>query len=103
MAQAPSLTPSGTSKSLTATVRTTGSYIPTQHGLAVRVSTEVPFVTNLRACRSCGSKTHMLCECPILYYSDSNIDHQADWKGSTLGMARAAAGITEWQQNLVLP
>ena len=42
--KAPSPTPSVTSRSLIATVRTTGSYIPTQQGLAVRASTEVPFV-----------------------------------------------------------
>ena len=85
--KAPSPTPSAASRSLTMTVRTTGLYIPTQHGLAVRASTEVPFVPNLLACRSCRSKMHMLSEYPILYYSDSNTDHQADWENSTLGMA----------------
>ena len=101
--KAPSPTPSVTSRSLTTTVRTPGSYIPTQHGLAVRASTEVPFVPNLLACRLCGSKSHMLNECPILFYSDSNTDHLADWEDSTLGMAWAAVGFTEWQQHLVLP
>ena len=99
----PSPTPSGTSKSLTTTVRTPSSYVPTQHGLAVRASTEVPFVPNLLACLSCGSKSHMLIDCPILYYSDSNTDHSADWEDSTLGMAWAAVGFTEWQQHLVPP
>ena len=101
--KAPSPTPSAASRSLTTTVRTPGSYIPTQYGLTVRASTEVPLVPNIRACCSCGSKTHMLGECPILYYSDSNTDHQADWENSTLGMAWAAVGFTEWEQNLVLP
>ena len=45
----------------------------------------------------------MLIDCPILYYSDSNTDHSADWEDSTLGMAWAAVGFTEWQQHLVLP
>ena len=45
----------------------------------------------------------MLNECPILYYSDSNTDHSADWEDSTLGMAWAAVGFAEWQQHLVLP
>ena len=93
--KAPSPTPPVTSRSLTTTVRTTGSYIPIQHGLPVRASTEVPFVPNLLACRSCGSKSNMLTVCPILYYSDSNTDHQADWEDSTLGMAWAAVGFTE--------
>ena len=73
------------------------SYIPTQHGLAVHVSTEVPLVQVFRACRSYGSKAHLLGECPVLYYSDSNTDHQAEWEGSTVGMAWAAVGFTEWQ------
>ena len=45
----------------------------------------------------------MLGEYPILYYSDSNTDHSADWENSTLGMAWAAVKFTEWQQNPVLP
>ena len=101
--KAPSPTPSLTSRSLTTIVRTPGSYIPTQHGLAVRAFREVPFVPNLRECRLFRPKTHMLGECPILYYSDSNTDHQADWEDSTLGMAWAAVGFTEWQQHLVRP
>ena len=56
-----------------------------------------------RKCRSCGSKSRILNECPILYYSDSNTDHSADREDSTLGMAWAAVGFTEWQQHLVLP
>ena len=101
--KAPSATPPVTSRSLTTTVHTAGSYIPTQHGLAVRASMEVLFVPNLLACRSCGSKSHMLGECPILCYSDSNTDHSADWEDSTSGMAWAAVGFSEWQQHLVLP
>ena len=73
--KAPSPTPSAASRSLTATVIT----------------------------RSCGSKAHLLVECPVLYYSYSNTDHQAEWEGSTLRMAWAAVGFTEWQQHLVLP
>ena len=99
--KAPSPTPSAATRSLTTTVRTPGSYIPTQHGLAVRASMEVPLVQVFRACHSCGSKTHLLGECPVLYYSDSNTDHQAEWEGSTVGMAWAAVGFTEWQQKLV--
>ena len=102
-AMAPSPTPSASSKSVTATVRTPSSYVPTQHGLSVRASTKVPLVSMFRPCRSCGSKAHLLADCPVLYYSDSNTDHQADWEDSTVGMAWAAVGYTEWQLNLVLP
>ena len=94
--KAPSHTPSAASGSLTTTVRTPGSYVPTQHGL-------VSVVQVYRACRSCGSKAQLLVECRVLYYSDSNTDHLAEWEGSTLGMAWAAVGFTEWQQHLVLP
>ena len=45
--KAPSPTPSASFRSLTMTVRTPASYVPTQHGLIVRASTEVPFVPNL--------------------------------------------------------
>ena len=44
--KAPSPIPSAASRSLTTTVRTPGSYIPTQHGLAIRALMEVPFVPN---------------------------------------------------------
>ena len=93
--KAPSPTPPAASRSLTTTVRTPASYVPTQHGLAVCASTEVPLVQVFRACRSCGSKAHLLVEFPAVYYSDSNTDHQAEWEGSTVGMAWAAVGFTE--------
>ena len=101
--KAPSPTSSASSKSLTTTVCTLGSYVPTQHELVVRASTEVPLVQVFRACCSCGSKAHLLVVCSALYYSDSNTDHQAEWEGSAVGMAWAAVGLTEWQQSLVLP
>ena len=94
-AKAPSPTPSASSRSPTATVRTPSSYVPTQHGLSIRASTEVLLEPNFRPCRSCGSKAHLLNECPVLYYSDANSDHQTDWESSTVGMAWAAVGHTE--------
>ena len=102
-AKAPSPTPSASSRSLTVTVRTPSSYVPTQHGLSVRASTEVPLVPILRLCRSCGTKAHLLTECPVLYYSDANSDHQTECESSTVGMAWAAVEYPEWQLNLVLP
>ena len=88
---------------MTATVRTPSSYVPTQHGLSVRASTEVPLVPILRLCRSCGTKAHLLTECPVLYYLDAYTNHQVEWESSTVGMAWAAVGYTEWQLNLTLP
>ena len=101
-AKAPSPTPSASSRSLTATVRTPSLYVPTQHELSVRASTEVPLVPNFRPFCSCGSKAHLLNECPVLCYSDANSDNQTDWESSTVGMAWAAVGYTEWQLNLIL-
>ena len=74
-----------------------------QHGLSVRASTEVPLVSMFRPWRSCGATSHTLADCPVLYYSDSNTDHQVDWESYTVRMAWAAVGYTEWQLNLVLP
>ena len=54
-------------------------------------------------CRSCGSKSHLLAECPVLYYFDANNDHQTDWHVSTLGKAWLAQGYPEWQNELELP
>ena len=102
-AKAPSPTPSASSRSLTTTVCTPNSYVPIQHGLSVLVSTEVPLVPIYQACGSCGSKTHLLMECPVLHYSDANSDYQTEWESSTVGMAWAAAGCTEWQLSLILP
>ena len=102
-AKAPSPTPSASSRLVTATVRTPSSYVPTQHGLSVHASTEVPLVPMFRPCRLCGATSHTLADCPIMYYSDSNTNHQVEWESSTVGMAWAAVGYSEWQLNLVLP
>ena len=63
-----------TSRKVTATVRTPSSYVLTQHGLSVRASTKVPLVPMFRPCQPCGAA-----DCPILYYSDSNTNHQVEW------------------------
>ena len=76
-AKASSPAPSASSRSVTATVRTPSSYVPT-HGLSVRASTEVPLVSMFRPCPSCGAKSHVLADCPVLYFSDSNTNRQVE-------------------------
>ena len=71
--------------------------------LNIRVDTSTPQLVDQKACRSCGSKKHLLAECPVLYYSDANNDHQTDWHVSTLGKAWLLQGYTEWQIELELP
>lgn len=71
--------------------------------LTHRINTSIPQLVDQKACRSCGSKNHLLAECPVLYYSDANNDHQTDWQVSTLGKAWMAQGYTEWQSELELP
>ena len=78
---------------------TTLRKVPLTH----RVDTSIPQLVDQKACRSCGSKNHLLAECPVLYYSDANNDHQTDWHLSNLGKAWLAQGYTEWQNELELP
>ena len=71
--------------------------------LTIRVDTSTPQLVDQKVCRSCGSKNHLLAECPVLYYSDANNEHQIDWHVSTLGKAWLLHGYTEWQIELELP
>ena len=71
--------------------------------LAVRSSIDVPLVTAVRVCRSCGNPAHILDECPVLYYSDTNNNHGCNWSDSFVGKAWLAQGEVMWQERLILP
>ena len=60
--------------------------------LAVRSSLDVPLVAAVRVCRSCGNPAHILTECPVLYYSDTNNDHACNRSDSIVGKAWLAQG-----------
>ena len=47
--------------------------------LAVRSTLDEPLMSAARVCRSCGNPAHILNECPVLYYSDTNNDHGCNW------------------------
>ena len=71
--------------------------------LAVRSSLDVPLVAAVRVCRSCGNPAHILNECPVLYYSDTNNDHGCNWSDSFVSKASLAQGEVMWQERLILP
>ena len=64
--------------------------------------TELEVVTP-KPCRSCGTSKHLLVDCPVLYVTDANSDHQIDWADSTLGKAWLVQGYDEYEEQLVLP
>ena len=49
-----------------------------------------------RVCRSCGNPAHMLPDCPVLYYTDTNTDHSCNWADSTVGQAWLSHGEVMW-------
>ena len=55
--------------------------------LAVHSSLDVPLVAAVRVCRSCGNPAHILNECPVLHYTDTNNDHACNWSDSFVGKA----------------
>ena len=56
-----------------------------------------------RVCRSCGDPKHILADCPVMYYSDTNNDHGCNWSDSFVGKAWLAHGEVMWQERLILP
>ena len=54
-------------------------------------------------CRSCGSDEHILTDCPVLYWSDTNTDHHIDWINSKVGKAWAQQGHKKRMPELILP
>ena len=71
--------------------------------LAVRSSLDVPLVAAVRVCRSCGNPAHILNECPVLYYTDTNNDHACNWSDSIVGKAWLAQSEVMWEERLILP
>ena len=64
---------------------------------------DVPLVKSKRVCRSCGDPHHSLADCPQLYYTDCNSEHNIDWSESVLGKLWAAEGQPKWNGSLKLP
>ena len=72
--------------------------------LATRTdSTAVPPLARSACCRSCGSDEHILTDCPVLYWSDTNTDHHIDWINSKVGKLWAQQGHKKRMAELVLP
>jgi hypothetical protein len=73
--------------------------------LAVRDVEEVPLMvaTTTKVCRSCGDSSHTLRQCPSMYYTDTNNDHNVEWVDSKLGKTWADNGEVKWQEHLILP
>ena len=95
------------SASSTAMVRDPSTYsaVPQVHskGLGIREPAPVPVVPLVRNCRSCGEEGHLLNDCPVLYYNDTNNDHNVEWVDSTVGRKWAAVGFSTWQEPFILP
>ena len=64
---------------------------------------DVPLVKSKRVCRSCGDPHHSLADCPQLYYTDCNSEHNIDWSESVLGKLWATEGQPKWNGSLKLP
>ena len=79
--------------------------VPQVHskGLGIREPAPVPVVPLVRNCRSCGEEGHLLNDCPVLYYNDTNNDHNVEWVDSTVGRKWAAVGFSTWQEPFILP
>ena len=71
--------------------------------LAVRSTLDEPLVPAARVCRSCGNPAHILSDCTVMYYSDTNNDHGCNWSHSFVGKAWLAQGEVMWQERLILP
>ena len=60
-----------------------------------------PYLARVR--RSCGDPAHMLTECPVLYYADTNNDHSRHRSDSIVGKAWMSKDEILWQKRLILP
>lgn len=72
--------------------------------LATRTdSTAVPPLARSACCHSCGSEEHILTDCPVLYWSDTNTDHHIDWINSKVGKLWAQQGHKKRMPELIRP
>ena len=71
--------------------------------LAVRMSLDEPLVAATRVCCPCSNPTHILNDCPALYFTDTNTDHSCSWTDSIVGRAWLTNGEAMWQEMLILP
>ena len=67
-------------------------------GLGIREPAPVPVVPLVKNCRSCGEDDDLLGDCPVLYYNDTNNNHNVEWVDSTIGRKWAAVGFSTWQE-----